>query len=126
MKLFTYFLAIAMSTSLVTSAYAQDFDDKDCNDQFINNPAPTDRALEELEECEDKVDTENFQTTLYVLGGGLAVLLFYSFLRVANDDDSEASFMEMHSLLDKGIMPKVSYDPDTETTHFGWTIPLGE
>lgn len=126
MKLLTCFLAVAMSVSLVTPAYAQDFDEKDCNDQFINNPAPTDRALEILKECEDKAKTEDIRIAAYVVGGLMTLWLFSFFLRGANTDDSEASFMEMHSLLDKGMMPKLSYDADTETTRLGWIIPFGE
>ena len=125
MKLLTYFLSIAMSVSFVAPVYAQDFDNEDCNERFINDPAGYHESIQNLKDCEDKADSKALRNILYVLGGLAAVgIVIYI---ISGTNDSEVSLMESaRSLLDGKVIPKVSYDPDTETTHFGWTIPVGE
>lgn len=121
MNLLTYFLIIAMSVSLTASAYAQSFEHDHCNHEYIYND---DATLQTLKECEDKADAKELRNTLYVLGG---IVVLGIAIYALTTDYSEASLMESaHSLLDEKMMPKVSYDADTKTTHFGWTIPLGE
>ena len=125
MKLLTYFLAIAMSVSLVAPVYAQDFDNEDCNERFINDPAGYHESIQNLKDCEDKADSKALKNTLYVLGG-LAVVGVFIYI-ISSTNNSEASLMESaRSLLNEKVIPKISYDADTETTHFGWTIPVGE
>lgn len=126
MKPLAYFLIVSMGVSITTPVYAQDFDNRECNDKFIDDPAPRHRALENLETCEDKADSENIRRTLYFLGGLTVAAIIASFFDSDDEENGEVSFMELHTLLDEVVVPKVSYDPDTETTHFGWTIPLGE